>query len=272
MRMHLVNGNSQTKVAASDRLPGKINYYLGNDPSKWQTDVGQYARVSYENVYPGVNMAYHGAQRQMEFDFIVAPGANSAPIQLGFSGARKISTDDSGNLVLSSSTGDLMLHRPVAYQEQNGARQLVDARFVLKANNEVAFALGPYDRTRELVIDPALPTQPTWAEPPKMRYSRLRWMHRQRLRHRTNASPNFPAHSGTVSANGPFSAFVSKLNPTGTAPLDFTTIIGGNTACTLTTCDSALGIAVNSTGTYVIGNANSTNFPSTKPNIGPCGG
>jgi hypothetical protein len=264
VRMHLVKGNSRAKVAASDPLPGRINYYIGNDPSKWQTGVGQYARVSYENVYPGVNMAFHGAQRQMEFDFIVAPGANSAPIELGFSGARRISTDASGNLVLSSAAGDLVLHCPVAYQEQNGGRQLVDARFVLKANNEVAFALGPYDRSRELVIDPTL-TFATYlggnAEDEAFAIavdsSGNTYVAGQ------TASTNFPGNPTTVSSAGGFDAFVSKLNASGTA-LDFTTLIGGSAN------DSALGIAVNPTGTYVLGNTSSAlafNFT-----IGPGGG
>ena len=265
MRMHLVNGNSPTNIAASDRLPGRINYYIGNDPSKWQTDVGQYSRISYENVYAGVNMAFHGAQHQMEFDFIVAPGANSAPIELGFSGARKITTDDFGNLILSSAAADLTLHRPVAYQRQNGMRQPVDARFVVKANNEVGFALGSYDRTRELVIDPVL-TYATYlggsAEDEAFAIavdsSGNAYVAGQ------TASPNFPAPGGTIGTSGGFDAFVTKLNATGTAPLDFTTIIGGSGN------DSALGIAVNSTGTYVVGNAG-TGFASTVT-IGPTGG
>ncbi len=260
VRMRLINGNSQTKVAASDRLPGKINYYLGNDPSKWQTDVGQYARVSYENVYPGVNMAYHGAQRQMEFDFIVAPGADSAPIQLGFSGARKISTDDSGNLVLSSTNGDLMLHRPVAYQKQNGARQLVDARFVLKANREVAFALGPYDRTRELVIDPSV-TYATYlggtAEDDG--YGIAVDSNGNAYVTGQTQSTNFPTTAGALqTANaGAFDAFVTKISADGST-LVYSTYIGGSGN------DSGNAIAVDASGdAFVAGGTTSTNFPHT---------
>jgi len=148
--------NHERRAPASDLLPGKSNYFLGSDPRKWHSDVPHYARVSYQDVYPGVNLAFHGAQRQTEFDFVVAPGANPAPIAFRFTGAQGIKTDDSGNLVLSSAAGNVQLHKPVAYQEQNGVRQAVDARFVLKTDKQVTFALGNYDRSRELVIDPSV--------------------------------------------------------------------------------------------------------------------
>jgi hypothetical protein len=156
IHVHLVGGNAQPQIAAGNQLPGHSNYFIGNDRSQWQADVAQYARVSYRDVYPGVNMAFYGVQKQLEFDFIVAPGATPAPIRLGVSGANRIATDNSGNLVLASSVGDVLLHKPVAYQEKNGQLQPVDARFVLQANNQVGFELGNYDRSRELVIDPSV--------------------------------------------------------------------------------------------------------------------
>ena len=141
---------------SSSQLPGHSNYFIGNDRSQWHSAVPQFARVSYREVYPGVNLAFYGVQKQLEFDFIVAPGASAAPIQFGVSGAKKIATDNAGNLVLASSAGDVLLHKPVAYQQKDGARQPVDARFVLQAHNQVAFELGNYDRSRELVIDPSV--------------------------------------------------------------------------------------------------------------------
>ena len=94
VRMQLVGGNSLAKVAASGQLPGKSNYFVGNDPSKWRRDVARYARVSYEDVYPGVNLAFHGGQRQLEFDFVVAPGANPAPIGFHLTGAQEMCIRD----------------------------------------------------------------------------------------------------------------------------------------------------------------------------------
>ena len=156
VRMQLVDGNSRAQVAASDELPGKTNYYLGNDPKNWHTNVPQYARVSYKSVYPGIDLAYYGERSKLEFDFIVAPESNPAPINLAFSGAQHVATDTFGNLVITSAAGEVVLHKPVAYQQQNGVRQPIDARFILKANNQVTFELGNYDRSRELVIDPSV--------------------------------------------------------------------------------------------------------------------
>ena len=154
--MRLVGGNSKPEITAGSELPGIVNYYVGSDPKNWHTGVKQYSSVSYHEVYPGVNMVFHGAQRQLEFDFVVSPGADPKEIALGFKGARKLNTDASGNLVLSSSAGDVVLHKPVAYQEKGGNREIVEAAFQVRNGDEVTLNLGAYDRGRELVIDPTL--------------------------------------------------------------------------------------------------------------------
>ena len=156
IHMHLVGGNSQSQIIAGNKLPGRSNYFLGNDPSQWHTNVEQYERISYREVYPGINMAFYGVQKQLEFDFIVAPGSIPADIRLAVAGAHTIATDNSGNLILASSAGDVLLHKPVAYQQKDGLRQPVDAHFVLQAHNQVSFAIANYDRSRELVIDPSV--------------------------------------------------------------------------------------------------------------------
>ena len=154
--MKPVGANPHPQIASGRELPGVINYYIGPDRSQWREGVKQYATVDYRNVYPGVDMMFHGQQRQLEFDFVVAPNANPAPIALGFTGAKNLALDPTGNLVLASSAGDVVLHKPVAYQEKNGQRQPVDVAFDLKNNSEAAFTLGVYDHSRELVIDPSL--------------------------------------------------------------------------------------------------------------------
>lgn len=266
VRMHLVGANSSTHITAADQLPGKSNYYLGNDPKKWQTNVSQYARVAYKGVYPGIDLAYYGEQSKLEFDFIVAPASDPDSIDLAFSGAQHVATDASGNLVISSAGGDVVLHKPVAYQQQSGTHQLVDASFVLKSNNRVSFDLGSYDRSRELVIDPTV-TYSTYLGGSAEDEAYGVAVDSSGNAYVTGAtkSTNFPAPGRTVSTAGGFDAFVSKLNPTGTALL-YSTLIGG------TSDDLGLGIAVNSTGTYIVGNTTSTNFPSTVPTIGPGGG
>jgi hypothetical protein len=264
--MQLVGANSSTQITAADQLPGKSNYYLGNDPQKWQTNVSQYARVAYKSVYRGIDLAYYGEQSKLEFDFIVAPASDPASIDLAFSGAQQVATDASGNLVISSAGGDVVLHKPVAYQQQNGSRQLVDASFIQTAHHRVSFHLGSYDRGRELVIDPTV-TYSTYLGGSAEDEAYGVAVDGSGNAYVTGAtqSINFPAPSGTtVSTAGGFDVFVSKLNPTGTALL-YSTLIGGSSD------DFGLGIAVNGTGTYVVGNTSSTNFPST-PTIGPGGG
>jgi hypothetical protein len=270
VRMQLAGGNSLAKVSASGELPGRSNYFLGNDPTKWHTDVPHYARVSYQDVYPGVNLAFHGAQRQTEFDFVVAPGANPAPIGFNFTGAQGIQTDDSGNLVISSAAGDVLLHKPVAYQEQNGVRQPVDARFVLrsnnlrsnnlKANNQVSFELGNYDRSRELVIDPSVSYE----------YSTYLGGtgddEGQSIAFDSNgnayvtgetASTSFPGASGSLT--GAINIFVTEIKADGSA-LVYSTYVGGNGS------DSGNGIAVDALGNaFVAGGSTSTNFPTASP-------
>ena len=262
--MKLMGANPQPQIVAGRELPGQTNYYTGNDPTKWQTGVKQYAGVSYREIYPGVDMAFHGQQRQLEFDFLVAPGASVAPIAMAFAGAKRLATDKSGNLVLSSAAGDVLLHKPVAYQERNGNRELVDAGFHVKNHKQVALALGPYDHSRQLVIDPSLSyamflggSAEDEAFAVAVDSSGNAYVAGQM------ASPNFPAHAGTISTSGGFDAFVTRIG-SGAAP-DFTTLIGG------TGDEAVLGVALNATGAYVVGNTSSSTFASTT-NIGPQGG
>jgi len=259
VRMRLVGGNSLAKVAASGQLPGKSNYFLGNDPSKWCRDVARYARVSYLDVYPGVNLAFHGAERQLEFDFVVAPGANPAPIGFHLTGAQgMMKTDDSGNLVISSAAGDVLLHKPVAYQEQNGKQQAVDARFVLRANNQVSFELGNYDRSRELVIDPSVSYEYSTylgGSGNDEGYGIAFDSNGNAYVTGQTASTNFPGVSSALL--GVANVFVTKIAPGGSS-LIYSTYVGG------TGSDSGNGIAVDASGdAFVAGDTTSTHFPTT---------
>lgn len=262
VRMQLAGGNALAKASPSGQLPGKSNYFIGNDPSKWQKDVAHYARVSYQDVYPGVNLAFHGAQRQVEFDFVVAAGANPAPIAFHFTGAAKIKTDDSGNLVVSSAAGDVLLHKPVAYQEQNGVRQPVEAQFVLKANNQVSFALGNYDHNRELVIDPSVSYEySTYLGGSGDDEGQGIAFDSTGAAYITGetASTNFPGASNSLTGTAG-NAFVAKIAPDGSG-LDYSTYIGGHGA----NGDSGNAIAVNLTSgiSYVAGGTTSSDFPAT---------
>jgi hypothetical protein len=263
IHMHLVGGNAQAQIAPGSQLPGVTNYYIGSDRSKWQAGVKQYAGVAYRDVYPGVNMAFHGEQRQLEFDFIVTAGASPAPINLGFSGTRKIATDAAGNLLLSSTVGDVVLRKPVAYQERYGKRQFVSAEFVQKTNNKVGFALGPYDRSRELVIDPSLSyaTYVGGASEDEAFAIAL------------DGSGNayVTGQTKSLSFNGKpagptFNVFVTKVNSNGTA-FGYTDIfaatgVAGNCSASGTGSCSGNAIAVDSTGNAYVAGTATAGFPT----------
>src|SRR5262249_23171654 len=116
-----------------------------------------YARVRCENVYPGVSMVYYGSQHRLEYDFMVAPGADPDAIRLSFEGADGVELDGRGDLRLYSATGEVRQRKPVVYQEMDGQRQPIEGRYVLKGTTpQVTLQVGPYDRSRPLVIDPVL--------------------------------------------------------------------------------------------------------------------
>ena len=158
LRMTLVGASDRPRVEGRESLPGKSNYYVGNDRANWHTDIPNFAKVSYEGVYPGVDLVYYGNQRQLEYDFIVAPGAKPGAITMSFSGARDMRIDADGALVLSLERGELRQPAPVTYQEFGGVRKTIASRYIVKDKNQrlVAFEVGRYDTTRPLVIDPTI--------------------------------------------------------------------------------------------------------------------
>jgi hypothetical protein len=157
LRMKLVGANSSPQAAGLDELPGKSNYFIGNDPKKWQTNVPTYAKAKFAEVYPGVDVVYYGAeQQQLEYDFIVAPGADPKAIKLSFEGADKVQMDEKGDLALRLHGKELRLQKPVVYQEKDGARREVAGGYKLAEEREAGFEIAAYDATRPLVIDPVL--------------------------------------------------------------------------------------------------------------------
>jgi hypothetical protein len=156
IRMQLVGANSAPAMTGLEELPGKVNYLIGNDPSKWQTQVPLYSRARTEQVYPGVDLLFHGDQKQLEYDFVVAPGADPSKIAFRISGAARTEINAHGDLVLHGADSDFVMHKPVIYQTIASERRPVEGTFVKKGKNEVAFRLGAYDHGQELVIDPAI--------------------------------------------------------------------------------------------------------------------
>jgi hypothetical protein len=140
---------------AEQALPGRINYLVGKDPSKWRTDLATYGKVRYVGVYPSVDLIYYGNQGHLEYDFVLAPGAKPAAIGVRFEGAQKLQLDAQGTLQIQSQGRQLAFEHPVAYQMDGERRTPVPASYRL-AGKTVHFKLGDYDHSKPLIIDPVL--------------------------------------------------------------------------------------------------------------------
>ena len=157
LHMQLVGANSNPKILGLEELPGKSHFFIGNDPSKWLRNIPTYAKVAYKDVYPGVDLVFYGNQRQLEYDFVITPGADPGVIRLAFNGPDELTFDGKGNLVLRFPNGQVILRAPVIYQDVGGIKQAIPGRYVLvEGSHEVVFDVVAYDTTRPLVIDPVL--------------------------------------------------------------------------------------------------------------------
>lgn len=159
LRMRLRGAaNTLPQASGEEELPGKSNYFIGDDPAKWRTNVPSYAKVRYSEVYSGIDLMYYGNGRQLEYDFVVAPGADPAAIRLAFEGGQGMAMDRDGDLVLKTETAgeEIRLRKPVVYQVVRGSRQEVAAEYMLSDAHEVSFKVGRYDVGEPLVIDPVL--------------------------------------------------------------------------------------------------------------------
>ena len=156
LRLKMIGANTAPQIEGQDELPGKVNYFIGNDPEKWQRNVPTYRKVYYKDVYPGIDVVYYGNQRELEYDFVVAPGANPKVIRFTVEGADKISLDKTGSLLLNLKHGEVRLNKPVIYQlTDTGSRREVKGDYVIK-KNEIRFKVEAFDSGKPLVIDPVL--------------------------------------------------------------------------------------------------------------------
>jgi hypothetical protein len=262
LRMQLIGANSAPSAVGLDALAGKSNYLIGNDPSQWHTDVPNFGGVEEHGVYPGVDLVYYGNQRQLEYDFDVAPGTDPGVIRLAFQGAESMALDAQGNLLLHTSGGDVVEQAPVLYQASGGVRQVISGHYVLGDNGQVGFAVGAYDSSKTLVIDPTL-SYSTYLGGNGTNVAfgiAVDGSGDAYLAGYTDAA-NFPTANPIQPVNGGGGlsvAFVAKFNAAGTA-LVYSTYLGGSGS----DGDEARAIAVDSSGdAYVAGQAYSKNFPT----------
>src|SRR5215469_1265211 len=269
-RMKLLGSNPRAHATALDELPGKSNYLIGNDPKRWRTNLPTFARVRYQGVYPGVDLVFYGNQRQLEHDFVVAPGADPNSIRFGLEGSDRISLDKDGNLVLAVAGDEVQFQKPVIYQQDRGARREIAGGYVLKNNHEVKFEVGAYDHSQPLVIDPVL-SYSTYLGGNGFDIGLSIAVDSTGSAYVTGqtASTNFAVTAGALQSalRGAPIPFVAKLMPDGTA-LAYSTYLGGSGAINPFTGtnqgDTGRAIAVDSLGhAYVTGQTSSTDFPIT---------
>jgi uncharacterized repeat protein (TIGR01451 family) len=272
VRMQLAGANPGARVSGADPLPGKSNYFIGNDPARWRTDIPQFARVRYQDVFPGVDLVYYGNQGQLEYDFEVAAGADPGKIALRFQGPGR-AHPDGADLILATAGGEMRLKAPRIYQSSGEERQTVAGRYVVREDGGIAFELGAYDRSRTLVIDPVLAystylggsldeacsvilgvaTPPPGCPAVAIDASANIYLAGSTM------SVDFPLAAPLQSLAGIANVFVSKLNAAGSAII-FSTYLGGEGV------DTTAGVAADSAFNVVVaGTTTSRFFPITGP-------
>jgi YVTN family beta-propeller protein len=257
IRMKLLGANNEAEVTGVDRLPGSSNYFIGNDPAKWRTQVPFYAKVLYSGIYRGIDLVYYGNQRELEYDFVIAPGADPKQIRIGVQGATRAFVDNNGDVVMRNQGRDVRMRAPRLYQRMNGRLREVAGRYRLRGR-EVGFEVGTFDRSQPLIIDPVLSysTYLGGSAGDEVDAIAVDSSGNAYITGFTN-STDFPGIGATSFQSSPSHFFVAKLNPTGTAIL-YATYLGSSGV------DQVQGIAVDSSGdAYVAGYTNGTNFPTT---------
>jgi uncharacterized protein (TIGR03437 family) len=262
----LVGANRAAQMAAEDLLPGAANYFVGAR-EQWRTDISGYRRVRSRGIYPGIDLVFHGDEGQIEYDFILEPGADPGLIRLELNGQRSLSIAENGDLVIATTAGDVRWKRPEVYQNNGAARVSVSGRYVLAGNRTVKFELGGYNHQRELTIDPTL-AYATFLGGTRNDLARgiaLDGSGNVYLAGNTTSmtlptasafQPNFGGASTAYNMYG--DAFVAKFNSAGA--LVYLTYLGGSAD------DGATAIAVDAAGNaYITGATTSPNFPTMNP-------
>jgi hypothetical protein len=253
-------GSRPARAIAQEQLPGKANYFLGHDPAKWRRDLPTFAKVRYPDVYQGIDVVYYGNQGRLEYDFIVAPGADPSVITLSFSGA-SVEIENSGDLTLAIADGATSMHRPYIYQDIGGNKRAISGGYVKRSDGRIGFTVGSYDRARPLVIDPVLLYSTLIGGTGTDDAATAIAIDRSGNAYITGktTSNDFPTQNPEQGTSGaPYDAFVAKIDPSGSA-LIYSTYFGGNSD------DFGTSIAVDGAGqAYVTGYTTSTNFPTTQ--------
>ncbi len=259
--MSLAGADPAAAMVPTKALPGTANYLTGDDPGAWHVGVPTYGEVTTAGVYPGIDLVWYGTGGALEYDFRVAPGADASAIRVDFEGTRRLSLAANGDLNVDTGTGTVVQRAPKLYQDIDGARRPVEGRYVLTGDHQVGFAVGDHDPAHGLVIDPVL-AYSTYLGGTGEDGGASIAVDATGAAYVTGytGSPDFPtAIPLQAGSGGNIDAFVTKLNPAGSA-LEYSTYLGG------TGNDGADAIAVDAVGAAsVAGYTSSTTFPTADP-------
>jgi hypothetical protein len=156
LRMQFNNAERSPAVEGIGKLEATSSYFIGDQESNWRRGLKNFGRVNYHGIYEGIDAVFYGAQKALEYDFIVAPNIDPSVISLSFAGARNVSIDKDGSLVLKIKNETIRFGAPVSYQDTEAGRQPVASRYVLEGAGKIGFKIGEYDKSKALVIDPKL--------------------------------------------------------------------------------------------------------------------
>lgn len=255
VRMTLSGANPGAAGEGLQRQAGVSHYLRSSDSRQWVRGIEHYAQVKYRQVYPGVDLVYYGNQNRLEYDFIVAPRREPEQIALEFDGVQSLRVDERGDLVLSTEHGDLIQHKPLVYQQLEGRRRVIDARYAVLDERRVGFALGDYDHDRELVIDPVL-AYSTFLDNSDYAYDITL----------DKAGNVYVVGQGHLPTPGAADVTITKYNAAGSALL-YRTYLGRDNGE-----DVGLAIAVDAAGqAWVAGQTQSMDFPTTLSALQPTG-
>ncbi len=263
VRIRFNGANPSTSMTGTDPLPGMVNYFLGNEPAKWQTNVPTYGGIVYQQLYKGIDLHYDGRNAQLKGTYNVAPYADPSVIRWRYEGVGKISLDQATgdlHITTTNNSSTIVESAPVAWQEIDGQRAPVAVYYRIGTDNSIGFTLGTYDRTHPLTIDPILEysTYLGGEHADSATSIAVDAAGNAYITGQTG-SPNFPTSSALDSIGDGADAFVTKLSADGRS-LIYSTYIGGRQ---LDASDAAYGIAVDAAGTaYVTGTTNSRDFPT----------
>jgi hypothetical protein len=250
--MRMLGSNAAAAIEGVEAQPGITNYLFGSDPKKWITHVPHYGQVRYRDVYPAIDLVFHGNGRQLEYDWLVRPGGDPRQIRTRFQGVRKMQVDANNDLVLNLGNAEMKWRKPVVYQETGGVKAPLEGGFAIAGKNLVEFAIRDYDRGKPLVIDPIL-EYATFLGGSGTDVAFSLWVDSGGDAYAAGytSSSNFPQRSGRF-ANYNSVGFITKINPTGTQNLA-TTFIAGSDAVTKSLNVSVTAITGDSSGSIYVG-------------------